>query len=174
MINKYLDPAYDELINRVQAWKALEGGYYNDKQLRDYNNHKWESLSESQMETEIAKAQAGFKSYYFCPDCGRKFLIKDAVIKRKLVNTSLKLDNAAMPGWMKITASSESYYIRFCSSCSNGTNKISYMDVAKAYDCNAIVNKRSNSPSDKGFGCFIIVVVIISILCIVNVVFSLL
>ena len=117
MINKYWDPKYDALIEQVHAWNALEGGYYEDLNLRAYKNYKWMDLSEAQMEEEIRRVQADLQKFFYCPICGRKSLLKDAVIKRKILNSSLKLDNAAMPGWMKINASSESCYMRLCPEC---------------------------------------------------------
>lgn len=117
MINKYWDPKYSDLIMRVQAWSALEGGYYDDKSLRRYKSYEWHNLSEEQMENDIREALTGLKTYFYCPDCGRKLHIEDAVVKRKLMNLSFKLDNALMPGWMKIQTSRNSFYMRFCGEC---------------------------------------------------------
>lgn len=117
MINKYWDPKYSFLIQRVEAWNALEGGYYDNKSLRFYKHYKWHDLSEAQIEAEIGEALTDFKTYFYCPDCGRKMHIKDAVVKRKLMNMSINIGNAAMPGWMKIKTSGSSCYMRFCGEC---------------------------------------------------------
>lgn len=117
MINKYWNLEYAFLIGRVRAWSALEGGYYDNKSLRRYKDYKWHDLSEALINAEIGKAFTGFKTYFYCPDCGRKMLIKDAVVKRTLMDSSMKIGNAAMPGWMKIETSGNSCYMRFCGEC---------------------------------------------------------
>ena len=163
MVNKYWDPKYKDLINRVEAWNALEGGFYHNKQLRGYNNYKWYDLSEAQIEAQIEKAQADFKEYFYCPRCGRKSHIAEAIVKRKIISSSFKLDNAAMPGWMKIKASSESCYIRLCPECAEKTGNISLKEYIRAYDGNAIENRKGKIRAAENSGCMVIAGAIITI-----------
>lgn len=166
MINKYWDPKYSELIERIEAWNALEEGIYGNEDLRNYNSFKWYDLSEAQMEAQIEKAKADFDKYFYCPDCGRKFLIKDAVIKRKVINTSLKLDNAVMPGWMKIKASAESCRLRFCPECANKTyENLTNREFCKAYDGNAFVGNIERKKVKENSSCLVTITAIISISC---------
>lgn len=161
MINKYWDPKYDALIEQVHAWNALEGGYYEDLNLRAYKNYKWMDLSEAQMEEEIRRVQADLQKFFYCPICGRKSLLKDAVIKRKILNSSLKLDNAAMPGWMKINASSESCYMRLCPECA-AKGKIPDRALGTAYAGNAIVTNNSEIQANTSSGCMGVIAAVIS------------
>lgn len=164
MINKYWDPKYSELIERVEAWNALEEGIYDNKDLRSYKSYKWHDLSEAQMEIQIEKAKADFEKYFYCPDCGRKTLKKDSVIKRKVMNASLKLDNAVMPGWMKIQASTESCRLRFCPECASKTyDRLTDGEFSKAYDGNAFVGFDQKRQTSANSGCMVIAATIISV-----------
>lgn len=151
MINKYWDPKYSSLVEQVRAWNALEEGFYDDKNLRRYNDYKWMDLSETQMETQISKAQEDFKKYFYCPICRRKSLIKDAVVRRKMMDSSIKLDNALMPGWMKIKASAEYWFIRVCPDCAE--KSISVEALCRAYDGNALETNTKKRQTAANSGC---------------------
>ncbi|WP_033147839.1 hypothetical protein [Prevotella sp. P6B1] len=154
MINKYWDPQYEELIRRVRTWNDLEKGCYDINKPKAYTDLAWYDLSETQIESMIEKTQADFKKYFYCPTCGRKFLITDAIVKSKTNNFSIKLDNATMPGWMNIQASSESISIRVCPKCARHLDALSSINLIKAFDGNAIVlNNRKTKTSKGNTGC---------------------
>lgn len=46
------------------------------------------------IESDMVSAE--IEKYFYCPVCGKKSLIKDAVIKRHILNKSFRLDNAAI------------------------------------------------------------------------------
>lgn len=163
MVNKYWDPKYSDLIERVSAWNALEEGYYDNRQLRGYNDYKWHDLTEAQIEAQINKAQSDFKKYFYCPRCGRKSLIEEAVTKRKVLNSSLKLDNALMPGWMKIQASSESTYIRLCPDCANKGGITTVAELTRAFDGNAIAIIGERKPAEENAGCLATMATLITV-----------
>lgn len=164
MVNKYWDPKYSELIGRVEAWNALEEGIYDNEDLRAYKSYKWHDLSEAQMEAQIEKAKADFEKYFYCPDCEKKSLIKDSVVKRKVMNTSFRLDNAAMPGWMKIQASTESCRLRFCPECANKTSeRLTDREFSRAYDGNAFVGFDKKGQTSANSGCMVIAAAIITV-----------
>lgn len=165
MVNKYWDPKYCDLIERVSAWNALEEGYYDNHQLRGYNDYKWHDLTEAQIEAQITKAQKDFKKFFYCPRCGRKSIIEDAIIKRKVYNSSIKLDNALMPGWMKIQASSDSYYVRICPECAKVSDKISDVEFARAFDRNAIATNGERIHAEENSGCLAVVATLITVTC---------
>uniref|UniRef100_UPI0025FE9D6C hypothetical protein n=1 Tax=uncultured Methanobrevibacter sp. TaxID=253161 RepID=UPI0025FE9D6C len=123
-------------------------------------------LSESQIESQINKVEADLKKYFYCPKCGKKTQISSAVIKRKRINTRVNIDNAAMPGWMKLKATSEFSYIRFCPKCSDSTDNIYIREYVKAYDGNAIVNNIESKNTKRDSGCMSLITTIVSILCI--------
>ena len=106
---------------------------------------------------------AEIEKYFYCPVCGKKSLIKDAVIKKYILNKSFGLDNAAMPGWMKISASTDSCYIRVCPQCE--TKTLSDDAFFKAYEGNAIENRKGKirAAENSGSGCMVLVGTIITI-----------
>lgn len=165
MINKYWDPKYFDLIFRVREWNALEKGSYDNVQLRRYEDFMFHDLTEAQIESQINKALEDFKKYFYCPVCGRKSLIKDAVIKKE-TSVSLKLKNAFMPGWWKIQTTSSSMYYRLCPECSKRKGKISY---DKVYAGNAIPTEIEIIKANKKSGgllLWVIFLIIVSAICI--------
>lgn len=110
-------------------------------------------------EAQINKAQEDFTNYFYCPVCGKKSLIKDAVIKRYILNKSIGLGNAAMPGWMKISASTDSCYIRVCPQCE--TKRLPNDVFVRAYEGNAIENRKGKIRAVENSGCMVIMVSIV-------------
>lgn len=105
---------------------------------------------------------ADSEKYFYCPFCGEKALIKDAVIKKYILSKSFGLDNAAMPGWMKISASTDSCYIRVCSQCEAKT--LSNDVLVRACNGNAIENRKGKirAIENSGSGCMILVGTVIT------------
>lgn len=124
MSQNFNDLSYDMLIDRILAWRALENGSYSDRKSSRIQTIEWGYLSENQKEAQIKKTVSDFKLYFYCPDCGRKFLIKDAIVKRKVLSMSHKLNTAAAPGWFKFQTSGEICNIRLCKECAKKRNKI--------------------------------------------------
>ena len=113
-------------------------------------------------EAQISKERVDFTNYFYCPVCGKKSLIKDAVIKKYILDRSFGLGNAAMPGWMKISASTDYCYIRVCPQCEA---KILPNDViVRAYEGNAIENRKGKirAAENSGSGCMVLVGTIIT------------
>jgi predicted RNA-binding Zn-ribbon protein involved in translation (DUF1610 family) len=113
-------------------------------------------------ETQIKKEQLDFTNYFYCPVCGKITLIKDAVIRRYTLNKSLGLRNAAMPGWMKISASVDYCYIRVCPQCE--AKPLSDDAFVRACDGNAIENRKGKirAAENSGSGCMVLVGTIIA------------
>lgn len=109
---------------------------------------------------ESDMVSAEIEKYFYCPVCGKKSLIKDAVIKKHILNKSFRLDNAAMPGWMKISASAESCYIRVCPDCE--AKKLPNDAFIKAYEGNAIENRKGKIRAAENSGCMVLVGTIIT------------
>lgn len=131
-------------------WRAeneLEEGIYGIKRPTPHEIFKKPDLTEEQ----INKAQENFKKYFYCPVCGKKSLIEDAVIKRYILNKFFGLGNAAMPEWMKISASMESCYIRVCPQCE--MKKFSDDVFVRAYDGNAIETRKGKIRAAENSGC---------------------
>ena len=151
MVNKYWGSEYVDIIERVRAWNDLEKGTYGEKGPRGYRDFKWYDLTEAQIDAQINKAQDDFRNFFYCPVCGRKSLIKDAVVKRKVIDHSFKLDNAVMPGWMKFQASSDSLFIRVCPECA--TKNISDGVLGRAFEGNAIETNSKRTQAEANSGC---------------------
>ena len=148
-MNKYWDSKYLDLLDRVREWEALEQGSYGKKRINGYINDGWYSLSEAQIEAKINKVQNDIKKYFYCPRCGKKYLINEAIIKRKIIRHSFDLGNAIMPGWMKIKASADSMYIRLCPDCAK-RNDISNEELYRAYFFNALATKKEIEKNNAG------------------------
>ncbi len=134
-------------------WRAeneLEEGFYGIKEPTPYEVSKQPDLAEA----PISKTQEDFTKYFYCPICGKKALIKDAIIRRHVLNKSFGLGNAAMPGWMKISVSVDACYIRVCPQCENkGLSKDAFF---RAYDGNAIENRKGKIRAAENSGCMVI------------------
>lgn len=109
-------------------------------------------------ESEMISAE--IEKYFYCPVCGKKSLIKDAVIKRHILNKSFRLGNAAMPGWMKISASTESCYIRVCPQCE--MKNLPNDAFVRACEGNAIENRKGKIRAAENSGCMVMVTTIIT------------
>ena len=143
-------------------WRSeneLDDGIDGVKRPIPYEVRKQPNLTEAQ----VSKEQVDFTNYFSCPVCGKKSLIKDAVIKRHILNKSFRLDNAAMPGWMKISASTEYCYIRVCSDCE--AKKLPNDAIFRAYEGNAIENRKGKirAAENSGSGCMVLVGTIITV-----------
>lgn len=133
-------------------WRSeneLEEGIYGIKRPTPYEVFEQPDLTKEQTN----KAQEDFTKYFYCPVCGKKSLIQDAVIKRYILNKSFGLGNAAMPGWMKISASVDSCYIRVCTQCE--TKRLSDDALFRAYDGNAIETRKGKIRAAENSGCMV-------------------
>ena len=155
MANKYWGADYSDLIHRVRAWNDLENGTYDEKRRAIGKlDFEWYDFTEAQLEAKIDKVQEDFSKYFYCPICRRKTLLNDAVVRRKMMDSSIKLDPALMPGWWKIKASADYCYIRVCPSCSD--KEISWEALSTAFDSNAIETRKgkikaaNNSAANSG------------------------
>lgn len=135
-------------------WRSeneLDDGMDGVKRPIPYGILKQPDLTEAQ----INKEQEDFTKYFYCPVCGKKSLIKDAVIKKYILNRSFGLGNAAIPGWMKISASTDSCYIRVCPDCE--VKKLPNDAFIKAYEGNAIENRKGKIRAAEKSGCVVLV-----------------
>ncbi len=107
---------------------------------------------------------AEIEKYFYCPVCGKKSLIKDAVIRKYMMSKSFRLDNAAMPGWMKINASADYCYIRVCPQCEMAT--FSNETLFRACEGNALEYRKGKirAAENSGSGCMVLVGTIITVL----------
>ena len=80
-----------------------------------------------------------------------------------MLNSSLKLDNALMPGWMIIQASSESTYIRLCPDCANKGGITTVAELTRAFDGNAIATKGEIKPAEENAGCLTTMATLITV-----------
>jgi len=103
------------------------------------------------------KVEEDFTKYFYCPVCGKKSLINDAVTRRFILNRSFGLDNALMPGWMKIKASTEACYIRVCPQCE--TKRLPDDAFFRAYDGNAIETRKGKIRAAENSGCIVLLTV---------------
>ena len=103
---------------------------------------------------------AEIEKYFYCPVCGKKSLIKDAVIKRYILNKSFGLKPAAMPRWWKISTSVEYRYIRVCPQCKG--EKLPDDVYVRAYEGNAIENRKGKIRAAENSGCMVLVGTIIT------------
>ena len=137
----------------------LDDGIDGVKRPIPYEVRKQPNLTEAQ----ISKEQVDFTNFFYCPVCGKKSLIKDAVIKKYILDRSFGLGNAAMPGWMKISASTDYCYIRVCSDCE--AKKLPNDAIFRAYEGNAIENRKGKirAAENSGSGCMVLVGTIITV-----------
>ena len=103
-------------------------------------------------EDDIVSAE--IEKYFYCPVCGKKSLIKDAVIKRHILNKSFRLKPAAMPRWWKLSTSVEYRYIRVCPLCKD--EKLPNNVYIRAYEGNAIENRKGKIRAAENSGCMVI------------------
>lgn len=102
---------YTSLVHRVRSWGVL------NKRLT--TTQSWNCLSKEEKKEEIIRTLVDLKTYFYCPDCERKFLIKDAIVKerRMIQSFSLSPGPIILPGWWKMQTSYNSYYLRLCEEC---------------------------------------------------------
>lgn len=148
IVSRYGKPCVKGTVERVPD--GLIEIFYK---VRQEDGNYLNSFESDMISAEIEK-------YFYCPVCGKKSLIKDAVIKRYILNKSFGLDNAAMPGWMKISASTDSCYIRVCPQCE--TKTLSDAVFVRACDGNAIETRKGKIRAAKNSGCMVLMGAIIT------------
>ncbi len=151
IINRYGKPSVKGTIDSVPD--GVRERIFYKVRLEDGNYLKSPESDMISAEIEI---------YFYCPVCGRKTLIKDAVIRKYLQNKSFRLDNAAMPGWMKISASADYCYIRVCPQCEMAT--ISNETLVRACSGNALEYRKGKIRAVENSGCMLLVGSIITVL----------
>lgn len=141
-------------------WKSeneLDEGIDGINGPRSYEVHKHSDLTEIQAN----KAQEDFTNYFYCPICGKESLLKEAVIRKLVLNRSFGFRNAAMPGWMKISASEESCYIRVCPQCE--TKRLPEDVFERSYVGNAIETRKGKIRAAENSGCMVFLATIVGI-----------
>lgn len=160
IINRYGKPRVNGTVVKVPDGPFVNTTSLLTTSLAPYKVRLEDGNYSYSYEPEMISADS--ENYFYCPVCGKKTLIKDAVIRKYTLNKSFGLDNAAMPGWMKISASVDYCYIRVCPQCE--AKPLSDDAFVRASDGNAIENRKGKirAAENSGSGCMVLVGTIIT------------